>query len=97
MLGDFNMFVGGFDGGSGMDEGDMNSFCVSVMLSGFFGILRSLIECFMMEEVYVECKWWGEVFWKVYGMWIWKVMVFDGEIYVWGMVGWVIMVWYRVF
>lgn len=59
-LGDFNTFVGGLDGGSGMDEGDMNSFRASVMPSGFSGTPRSLTERFMMEEAHAERKRRGE-------------------------------------
>ncbi|KAL2213595.1 hypothetical protein CC79DRAFT_1316383 [Sarocladium strictum] len=59
-LGDFNTFVGGLDGGSGMDEGDMNSFRASVMQGGFSGTPRSLTERFMMEEAHAERKRRGE-------------------------------------
>jgi len=50
-LGDFNTFVGGLDGRSGMDDGDLSSFRAS--LSGplvFSGTPRSLTERFLMEE-----------------------------------------------
>ncbi|KAH8175896.1 hypothetical protein LIA77_04314 [Sarocladium implicatum] len=59
-LGDFNTFVGGLDGSSGMDEGDMNSFRASVMTGGFSGTPRSLTERFMMEEAQAERKRRGE-------------------------------------
>lgn len=59
-LGDFNTFVGGLDGGSGLDEGDMNSFRASVMPGGFSGTPRSLTERFMMEEAQAERKRRGE-------------------------------------
>ncbi|KAI9166907.1 hypothetical protein HJFPF1_03022 [Paramyrothecium foliicola] len=49
-LGQFNTFVGGLDGRSGMDEGDLNSFRASLVQSGFSGTPRSLTERLMMEE-----------------------------------------------
>jgi hypothetical protein len=49
-LGQFNTFVGGLDGRSGMDEGDLNSFRASLVPSGFSGTPRSLTERLMMEE-----------------------------------------------
>ncbi|KAM5351570.1 hypothetical protein ACJ41O_004293 [Fusarium nematophilum] len=49
-LGHFNTFVGGLDGRSGMDEGDLNSFRASVANTGFSGTPRSFTERFMMEE-----------------------------------------------
>lgn len=59
-LGDFNTFVGGLDGSSGMDEGDLNSFRASIMPGGFSGTPRSLTERFMMEEMQAERKRRGE-------------------------------------
>ncbi|KAJ3513034.1 hypothetical protein NM208_g15245 [Fusarium decemcellulare] len=49
-LGHFNTFVGGLDGRSGMDEGDLNSFRASVANVGFSGTPRSFTERLMMEE-----------------------------------------------
>ncbi|RSL65404.1 hypothetical protein CEP54_004191 [Fusarium duplospermum] len=49
-LGNFNTFVGGLDGRSGMDEGDLNSFRASVANTGFSGTPRSFTERLMMEE-----------------------------------------------
>lgn len=49
-LGQFNTFVGGLDGRSGMDEGDLNSFRASVVPPGFSGTPRSFTERYMMEE-----------------------------------------------
>ncbi|KAM0204581.1 hypothetical protein ACHAPA_001975 [Fusarium lateritium] len=49
-LGHFNTFVGGLDGRSGMDEGDLNSFRASVANTGFSGTPRSFTERLMMEE-----------------------------------------------
>ncbi|KAL6910507.1 hypothetical protein GGI43DRAFT_13790 [Trichoderma evansii] len=53
-LGQFNTFVGGLDGRSGMDEGDLNSFRASVVQPGFSGTPRSFTERFMMEEAQAE-------------------------------------------
>jgi hypothetical protein len=51
-LGDFNSFVGGLDGRSGMDEADPSSFRASISkASGFSGTPRSFSERLMMEEV----------------------------------------------
>ncbi|KAL7902421.1 hypothetical protein HDV63DRAFT_361684 [Trichoderma sp. SZMC 28014] len=55
-LGQFNTFVGGLDGRSGMDEGDLNSFRASVVQPGFAGTPRSFTERFMMEEAQAERK-----------------------------------------
>lgn len=49
-LGEFNTFVGGLDGRSGMDEGDLNSFRASVVGPSFNGTPRSFTERLMMEE-----------------------------------------------
>jgi hypothetical protein len=50
-LGQFNTFVGGLDGRSGMDEGDLSSFRASLAQStAFSGTPRSLTERMMMEE-----------------------------------------------
>ncbi|KAL7798348.1 hypothetical protein V8C37DRAFT_367468 [Trichoderma ceciliae] len=53
-LGQFNTFVGGLDGSSGMDEGDLSSFRASVIQPGFTGTPRSFTERFMMEEAQAE-------------------------------------------
>lgn len=53
-LGQFNTFVGGLDGRSGMDEGDLSSFRASVVQPGFAGSPRSFTERFMMEEAQAE-------------------------------------------
>lgn len=53
-LGQFNTFVGGLDGRSGMDEGDLSSFRASVVQPGFTGTPRSFTERFMMEEAQAE-------------------------------------------
>ena len=53
-LGDFNTFVGGLDGRSGVDEGDLNSFRASLVQSGFSGTPRSLTERMMMEDAQAE-------------------------------------------
>lgn len=49
-LGQFNTFVGGLDGRSGMDEGDLSSFRASVANNGFSGTPRSFTERLMMED-----------------------------------------------
>ncbi|KAH6896968.1 hypothetical protein B0T10DRAFT_556817 [Thelonectria olida] len=50
-LGQFNTFVGGLDGRSGMDEGDLSSFRASVSNNtGFSGTPRSFTERLMMED-----------------------------------------------
>ncbi|KAF4974643.1 hypothetical protein FZEAL_8478 [Fusarium zealandicum] len=49
-LGQFNTFVGGLDGRSGMDEGDLSSFRASVANTGFSGTPRSFTERLLMEE-----------------------------------------------
>ncbi|KAM0255989.1 hypothetical protein ACHAQJ_005294 [Trichoderma viride] len=53
-LGQFNTFVGGLDGRSGMDEGDLSSFRASVVQPGFAGTPRSFTERYMMEEAQAE-------------------------------------------
>lgn len=49
-LGDFSTFVGGLDGRSGMDDGDVNSFRASLATVAVSGTPRSLTERMMMEE-----------------------------------------------
>lgn len=49
-LGQFNTFVGGLDGRSGMDEGDLSSFRASFANVGFSGTPRSFTERLMMED-----------------------------------------------
>ncbi|KAK5990283.1 hypothetical protein PT974_08550 [Cladobotryum mycophilum] len=53
-LGQFNTFVGGLDGRSGMDEGDLSSFRASVVHTAFTGTPRSFTERLMMEEAQAE-------------------------------------------
>ena len=53
-LGEFNTFVGGLDGRSGVDEGDLSSFRASLVQSGFSGTPRSLTERMMMEDAQAE-------------------------------------------
>lgn len=53
-LGEFNTFVGGLDGRSGMDEGDLNSFRASLVHTGFSGTPRSLTERMMLEDAMAE-------------------------------------------
>ncbi|KFA67410.1 hypothetical protein S40285_00230 [Stachybotrys chlorohalonatus IBT 40285] len=53
-LGQFNTFVGGLDGRSGMDEGDLNSFRASMVQPSFSGTPRSLTERMMMEEAQLQ-------------------------------------------
>ncbi|ETS06448.1 hypothetical protein M419DRAFT_46071, partial [Trichoderma reesei RUT C-30] len=53
-LGNFNTFVGGLDGRSGMDEADLSSFRASFVRSGFTGTPRSFTERFMMEEAQAQ-------------------------------------------
>lgn len=57
-LGQFNTFVGGLDGRSGIDDGDLNSFRASIAQSNFSGEPRSLSERLMMEEAleHRNCK-----------------------------------------
>ncbi|SPO02736.1 uncharacterized protein DNG_05411 [Cephalotrichum gorgonifer] len=50
MMGDFNTFVGGLDGRSGMDDGDMNSFRASLTNAAFSGTPRSFTERLMIED-----------------------------------------------
>lgn len=54
--GEFNTFVGGVDGRSGVDDGDMNSFRASLAQTGFSGTPRSLSERMMMEDAMEERK-----------------------------------------
>ncbi|KAJ0158254.1 hypothetical protein CTA2_11989 [Colletotrichum tanaceti] len=49
-LGDVSSFIGGLDGRSGVDDGDLNSYRASVGQSPFSGTPRSLTERMMMEE-----------------------------------------------
>ncbi|KAF7556083.1 hypothetical protein G7046_g6408 [Stylonectria norvegica] len=53
-LGQFNTFVGGLDGRSGMDEGDLSSFRASFANTGFSGTPRSFTERLMMEDAQQE-------------------------------------------
>jgi hypothetical protein len=53
-LGQFNTFVGGLDGRSGMDEGDLNSFRASMVQPSFSGTPRSLTERMMMEDAQLQ-------------------------------------------
>ncbi|TFB05504.1 hypothetical protein CCMA1212_002834 [Trichoderma ghanense] len=55
-LGNFNTFVGGLDGRSGMDEADLSSFRASFVRSGFSGTPRSFTERFMMEEAQAQAQ-----------------------------------------
>ncbi|KAF7534939.1 hypothetical protein G7Z17_g13284 [Cylindrodendrum hubeiense] len=59
-LGQFNTFVGGLDGRSGMDEGDLNSFRASVSNTAyntaFSGTPRSFTERLMMEDALMKNK-----------------------------------------
>ncbi|TEA21483.1 hypothetical protein C8034_v007629 [Colletotrichum sidae] len=49
-LGDVSTFIGGLDGRSGVDDGDLSSYRASVGQSLFSGTPRSLTERMMMEE-----------------------------------------------
>ncbi|OHE95599.1 hypothetical protein CORC01_09031 [Colletotrichum orchidophilum] len=49
-LGDVSSFIGGLDGRSGVDDGDLSSYRASVGQSLFSGTPRSLMERMMMEE-----------------------------------------------
>ncbi|KAF9875593.1 hypothetical protein CkaCkLH20_06974 [Colletotrichum karsti] len=49
-LGDISSFIGGLDGRSGVDDGDLNSYRASVGQALFSGTPRSLTERMMMEE-----------------------------------------------
>ncbi|KAH7170558.1 hypothetical protein EDB81DRAFT_170313 [Dactylonectria macrodidyma] len=55
-LGQFNTFVGGLDGRSGMDEGDLNSFRASVSNMAFSGTPRSFTERLLMEDAMMKKK-----------------------------------------
>ncbi|KAK7425345.1 hypothetical protein QQZ08_008131 [Neonectria magnoliae] len=55
-LGQFNTFVGGLDGRSGMDEGDLNSFRASVATMAFSGTPRSFTERLMIEDAMMKNK-----------------------------------------
>ncbi|KAH7162665.1 hypothetical protein B0J13DRAFT_536657 [Dactylonectria estremocensis] len=55
-LGQFNTFVGGLDGRSGMDEGDLNSFRASVSNMAFSGTPRSFTERLLMEDAMLKKK-----------------------------------------
>jgi hypothetical protein len=57
-MGEFSTFVGGLDGRSGMDAGDMNSFRASLALGAgsFSGAPRSLTERMMMEDAAAEAS-----------------------------------------
>uniref|UniRef100_L2GAY4 Uncharacterized protein n=1 Tax=Colletotrichum fructicola (strain Nara gc5) TaxID=1213859 RepID=L2GAY4_COLFN len=49
-LGDVSSFIGGLDGRSGVDDGDLSSYRASVGQALFSGTPRSLMERMMMEE-----------------------------------------------
>ncbi|OLN81838.1 hypothetical protein CCHL11_08912 [Colletotrichum chlorophyti] len=53
-LGDVSSFIGGLDGRSGVDDGDLNSYRASVGQSLFSGTPRSLTERMMMEEAQTQ-------------------------------------------
>lgn len=53
-IGNFNSFVGGVDGTSGMDAADLSSYRASVMRDGFTGTPRSFTERLMMEDMEAE-------------------------------------------
>ncbi|KAJ2982454.1 hypothetical protein NQ176_g1370 [Zarea fungicola] len=53
-IGNFNSFVGGLDGTSGMDAADLSSYRASFMRDGFSGTPRSFTERLMMEDMEVE-------------------------------------------
>lgn len=53
-LGEFNTFVGGLDGRSGVDEGDLNSFRASFVQTSLSGTPRSLTERMWMEDAQAE-------------------------------------------
>ncbi|XWW97609.1 hypothetical protein V2A60_005594 [Cordyceps javanica] len=53
-IGNFNSFVGGLDGTSGMDPADLSSYRASVMRDGFSGTPRSFTERLMMEDMEAE-------------------------------------------
>lgn len=53
-IGNFNSFVGGLDGTSGMDAADLSSYRASFMRDGFSGTPRSFTERLMMEDMEAE-------------------------------------------
>lgn len=53
-IGNFNSFVGGLDGTSGMDPADLSSYRASFMRDGFSGTPRSFTERLMMEDMEAE-------------------------------------------
>lgn len=53
-IGNFNSFVGGLDGKSGMDAADLSSYRASFMRDGFSGTPRSFTERLLMEEMEAE-------------------------------------------
>ncbi|KAF6827025.1 hypothetical protein CMUS01_09183 [Colletotrichum musicola] len=53
-LGDINSFIGGLDGRTGVDDGDLNSYRASVGQALFSGTPRSLTERMMMEEAHSQ-------------------------------------------
>ncbi|KAK3186498.1 hypothetical protein K4F52_004799 [Lecanicillium sp. MT-2017a] len=52
--GDFDSFVGGVDGRSGIDESDLSSYRASIAPGGFVGTPRSFTERLMMEDMAAE-------------------------------------------
>jgi hypothetical protein len=52
--GDFDSFVGGVDGRSGIDESDFSSYRASIAPGGFVGTPRSFTERLMMEDMEAE-------------------------------------------
>ncbi|EFQ33348.1 hypothetical protein CGRA01v4_06932 [Colletotrichum graminicola] len=55
-LGDVNTFIGGLDGSSGVDDGDLNSYRASIGQVLFSGTPRSLTERMMMEEAHSQIR-----------------------------------------
>ncbi|KAM3556807.1 hypothetical protein MY1884_004865 [Beauveria asiatica] len=53
-IGNFNSFVGGLDGTSGIDAADLSSYRASFMRDGFSGTPRSFTERLMMEDMEAE-------------------------------------------
>lgn len=52
--GDFDSFVGGVDGRSGIDESDLSSYRASIAPGGFVGTPRSFTERLLMEDMEAE-------------------------------------------
>ncbi|KAK1595313.1 uncharacterized protein LY79DRAFT_578101 [Colletotrichum navitas] len=55
-LGDVSTFIGGLDGSSGVDDGDLNSYRASIGQVLFSGTPRSLTERMMMEEAQSQMR-----------------------------------------